>query len=409
MIRELTLCEWKPAELSVQVSPIANTRIGFVGKLGGMNRREIRRLVREYGGVMVEPVDATVDLVIIGEWEFPIDDYDYLVDPAITEAAASGKLTIMTETQLWQELGLVDQELDACRFYTPGMLAQLLNVPVATIRRWHRRGLITPTRQVHKLAYFDYQEVASARRIAELISSGASPRAIESKLLKLAELYPDLQRPLSQLSVIVEGRSVLMRDGGGLIEPGGQKRFDFGSEQTTRSDEDAQVLSLEQVQDVPIELDEFTQPSEFLRYAAELEDNDEIQSACEVYRSLMLAFGPSPEACFRLAENLFQLNDLTAARERYYSAVELDQSFVEARASLGCVLVELGQYDLAVSAFEGALVHHPEYPDVLYHLARLLDEIGQPQKAEMHWIRFLDLAPKSPWADEARYRLGLSD
>ena len=86
-------------------------------------------------------------------------------------------------------------------------------------------------------------------------------------------------------------------------------------------------------------------------------------------------------------------------------AVELDESFVEARASLGCVLVELDQRDLALSAFRGALDHHAEYPDVHFHLARLLDEMKMGGEATMHWEKFLELAPKSPWADEARDRL----
>ena len=77
------------------------------------------------------------------------------------------------------------------------------------------------------------------------------------------------------------------------------------------------------------------------------------------------------------------------------------------RASLGCVLVELGQTQLALAAFHGALEHHADYPDVHFHLARLLDELDQPEQAEPHWQTFLDLAPKSPWAEEARQRLGL--
>jgi tetratricopeptide (TPR) repeat protein len=122
-----------------------------------------------------------------------------------------------------------------------------------------------------------------------------------------------------------------------------------------------------------------------------------------------LAFGPSPDVCFRLAENLFHIGDLTAARERYYSAIELDEQFVEARASLGCLLVELGRPELAISAFQGALEHHAEYPDVHYHLARQLDDVGRCDEAENHWQTFLKLAPKSPWADEARSRLGVLD
>ena len=124
---------------------------------------------------------------------------------------------------------------------------------------------------------------------------------------------------------------------------------------------------------------------------------------------MLLAFGPSADGCFRLAETLFQLGDLGAARERYYMAVEMDQEFVEARASLGCVLVELGQLELGLSAFKGALEHHPEYPDVLFHTARLLDQMNRLEEAETHWKQFLDMAPKSPWADEARQRLGLEE
>ncbi|HEY4759166.1 MAG TPA: tetratricopeptide repeat protein, partial [Thermoguttaceae bacterium] len=76
-----------------------------------------------------------------------------------------------------------------------------------------------------------------------------------------------------------------------------------------------------------------------------------------------------------------------------------------ARANLGCVLAETGQRDLAVAAFEGALRFHPDYADVHYHLARTLDECGQGDRAVEHWQRFLELAPDSPWADEASRRL----
>ena len=106
-----------------------------------------------------------------------------------------------------------------------------------------------------------------------------------------------------------------------------------------------------------------------------------------------------------MAELLYQVNDLAAARERYSMAVEFDEAFVEARANLGCVLVELGQTELALVTFEGALEHHPDYPDVHFHLARLLDEIGSDQKAWQHWARFLELTPSGPWADEARLRI----
>jgi len=78
---------------------------------------------------------------------------------------------------------------------------------------------------------------------------------------------------------------------------------------------------------------------------------------------------------------------------------------LEARASLGCVLMELGEHDLAAAAFRGAIKQYPDYADAHFHLAELLDSQSQPLAAREHWRRFLELAPASPWADTARDRL----
>lgn len=141
--------------------------------------------------------------------------------------------------------------------------------------------------------------------------------------------------------------------------------------------------------------------------AAELEDEGQWAAAAEMYRAAMAAGGPTAELCFQTAELLYRMEDLSGARERYFMALELDEEYVEARISLGCVLIELGQCDLAEAAFRGALRYHPHYADGHYLLARLLDKQGESAEAERHWRAFLDLAPDSPWADEARQRLSL--
>jgi tetratricopeptide (TPR) repeat protein len=143
--------------------------------------------------------------------------------------------------------------------------------------------------------------------------------------------------------------------------------------------------------------------------AIDLEDAGDLEGAIETYRAAAAAAGPSPEVCFRLAELLYRQGDLGGSRERYYMAIELDEDLVEARANLGCVLAELGDHDLAVAAFQGALAFHPDYADVHYHLARTLDDLGRSAEAEAHWRRFLELTPGSPWADEARLRLDAAE
>ena len=216
-------------------SDLSGKRVAFVGKLGGVNRREAGRLVRHYGGIPVDHVQDGADLIVIGADELPIAD-DGLLDEQIRDDAARGRLEVISETQFWHRLGLMDSEHHVRRLYTPAMLAHLLNVSVAVIRRWHRRGLIVPVREVHRLPYFDFQEVATARRLAELIAAGVTPQAIERKLEQLARYVPDVERPLAQLSIIVEGRQLLLRQGEGLIEPGGQMRLDFEAAEHAHQD-----------------------------------------------------------------------------------------------------------------------------------------------------------------------------
>ena len=324
-------------------SPISGRRIAFVGKLGSMNRREARELVRRHQGIMVDRIDPTVDLVVIGADVLPLGDQAELLDDWVIEASAQGQLSVINETQFWQELGIVEPELDIGRYYTPAMLAGLLGLPLSTIRRWHRRGLITPTRQVNKLAYFDFQEVASARRIARLIASGATAQSIETKLSRLAGLYPNLRRPLSQLSVIVEGRQLLLRQGGGLIEPGGQMRIDFDSLSPQGAIDDQEVSYPISEPTDPVPLEELVTPDEFLRAAIDFEDDDDVEGAIEVYRAMSLAFGPSSDSSFRLAELLYQQGDFAGSTRAVLFSYRVRRVVCGSASEFGLCACRIGQ------------------------------------------------------------------
>ncbi|MHB8863677.1 MAG: MerR family transcriptional regulator [Pirellulaceae bacterium] len=390
------------ADSADSAGALKDMRVAFAGKLGGMTKREAQNLVRDYGGIPVDRLSGEVDVVVIGADELPLDE-ESLLDESLRQRAAEGQLEVMSETQLWQRLGLFDEEAHV-RLYTPAMLAELLSVPVAIIRRWHRRKLIVPVREVRRLPYFDFQEVATARQLAALLAAGASPDAIERKLAELSRYVPDVERPLAQLSVIVQGQQLLLRQGEGLIEPGGQLRIDFDAldERQPVADETAPAPSA-----VSLPTDNLlsSNPEQMMALAATLEEAGQLDQATELCRVVLAASGPRAEVCFQLAELLYRLGDVSAARERYYMAIELDEDYVEARANLGCVLAETGQLELAVAAFQGALRFHSEYPDVHYHLARTLDDLGRRDEAVHHWREFLALVPCSPWSDEARRRL----
>jgi tetratricopeptide (TPR) repeat protein len=281
---------------------------------------------------------------------------------------------------------------------------------VGAVRRWHRQGVLQAVQCVHRLPYFDFQEVTVARRLAELTRAGCSLRAIDRRLAELARLLPDVERPLVDPAVVVEGRRLYLRRGDDLAEPGGQLLLDFDhppagddadapptvlsiarqSERLSASDGDAANSTIDQL----------------YQSALDCEDDGDLAGAAEAYRTILMAAGPRAEIHLALADVLYRAGDLPAARERYYATLELDEDYVEARASLGCVLAESGELELAAATFEGALACHPDFADVHYHLGNTLDRMGQAREAQRHWRLFLALAPESPWASAARERVG---
>ncbi len=380
----------------------------LAGRLFGVNRRDAAGLIRSFGGELVEPEDGSASLVVLGDGE--IDLASALGERAssrtrLAEAVVERRVSLLRESQLWQRLGLVDDG-DVRRLYTPAMLAELLGVPVGAIRRWHNRGALRAVRCVHRLPYFDFQEAAVARRLAELLKAGCSLRTIDRRLAELSRLAPETERPLADPAVVVDGRRLLLRRGDELTEPGGQLLMDF----------DAPADDAPLVASMPSAVAMFAEDRETSESVAELtnrlerealdwEDAGQLDRAAEAYRSLLMAHGPKAEINFALADVLYRSGDLSAARERYYAALELDEEYVEARASLGCVLAETGELELAAATFAGALAYHSEFADAHYHLANALERLQRPQEAERHFRLFLELAPESPWAAAARGRL----
>jgi tetratricopeptide (TPR) repeat protein len=230
---------------------------------------------------------------------------------------------------------------------------------------------------------------------------------IAKKLAEIERRFPDVARPLAELTLLLDGKTLLVRRGSDLVEPGGQLRIDFDA--LTREDENEPPATIPSPafflsRDLPGP-PEHAAPAQLAAWAAELDEAGDLRSAGEMYRAALAAGGPQPELCFQLAEVLYRAGDLAAARERYFAALELDEDYVEARVNLGCVLLDLGERELAASAFSGALRSHDAYADAHYHLARTLDDLGRQDEALPHWQRFTELSPDNPWADEARQRL----
>lgn len=408
----------EPASASLETShPLVGEQVLFAGTLAGVNRREAVRLVEEYGGTVVTEADASVTIVVVGE---ETADWRKLVDTSGLPAAA--QFDVVAENLFWQRLGLVES-VQAGRLYTPVMLAELVNAPVAAIRRWYRRGYLKASREMGRLPYLEMSEVHTARTLARLLEEGCSLSRIDKLVVELTEANPELQRPLAELSVISREGRLYLRRGDDLAEPGGQLVFDFeqpvkesqpNATEDTQHDEspaaiDFTAFRAQQRSETDSstgleEIEEVLTPDEARLVALDCQAAGDLSGAIEACRAALLAGGDAEDQ-FLLADLLYQSGDLAAARERYYVALEMDDRYVEARVNLGCVLAELHEMPMAVAALRGALSQQEEFADAHYHLARTLDDLEQPEKAAQHWARFLELAPASPWAEEAAERL----
>ena len=398
--------------------PLTGRCLALVGKLASMSRRDAERLIRERGGRVAGSIGGDVDLVVVSD--DIVDPSQVATDRTLFDDAArsawqAGTLELVRESELWARLGLIDAEPGVERLYTPAMLAELLGVPIAAIRTWHRKGALRASREVRRLAYFDFEEVHIARKLAALLAAGCSLSAINRKLDELARLLPEEPRPLADTAVVVEGSCLYVRRGGGLTEPSGQLLLDFDAPQagadTRRAAVPPVAISFAQAKadrEAERRLGGAPQPlpiEELRSLAAELEEDGRRDQAIEAYRAILVSGEFAAEDNFFLAELLYREGELAAARERYYVTIELDEDYVEARANLGCVLMEQGNLPLAEAAFRGALEYHPDYADAHYHLAHLLERMDRHGEALDHWGTFLDLAPASPWADEAHDRI----
>ncbi len=410
-------------------------RVTFTGTLASMTHKEAADLVAKNGGTAVSSVSGQTTMLVVGDEGWPLEadgQTSQKLELAEQQISTGANLRIISESDWLHLLELADRDA-VHRAYTPAMLSQLLGVSVNSIRRWERLGLIRAVRKVHRLPYFDFTEVANARRMSELLLQGVSPEQLQSSLAKISRSLPGTDRPLEQLNLLVQDSELILRDERGIMEAvSGQRLLDFDTNPTELSSESVSV-PLPDDEDGPVRLpvpeDNRVDWSadEWFYEGCRLSDCIEHEAAVEAFRMSLMTLGhearqgrqvrrdacgddPHPaEISFHLADALYCCGKTTAALERYYSAVEHDPHYLEAWIQLGCLLEEQGTTDRALDAFRIALDVHPDYPDANLHIANAYERIGDLISAREHWSRYLQFDSRGPWAEHARARLAQTD
>ena len=267
----------KPTELK--------TDVYFFGKLAGATRHEATRLARGAGYRVATTLHEGVGLVVLGEGADLGQTRVALAqafDEKSRQAFENGTLRVVSESQFLARLVQFDEPLGAARETsqgaTPAAVASLVGVPVATVRRWLRKGLLVPVDPRARLPILSSDAIVVARRLAFLASGLLSEDVVERKILVFAELLaireapeitadsdaafplfdaapdaqptplsnallapnaprPDLARVILQLTLSADGRDVLLLPdatdaetvSAAPIDAKGQRVFDFAA------------------------------------------------------------------------------------------------------------------------------------------------------------------------------------
>lgn len=424
-----------PLDVELQSSPcLQGERVSFTGTLASMTHRQAHDFVRQHGGTPASHVSRQLSMLVVGEEGWPLDPNGQPSQKLlqVQQLQEEGlRIQIVNESDWLQLLGLDDEMQEVHRNYTPAMLSKLLDVPVSRIRAWERAGLIRPVRRIHRLPYFDFQEVTSARRLSELLAAGVPRSEIEDSLRKLAAIMGDVERPLAQLSLLERDARVIYRDDRGLLHAAtGQRMFEFDAEPNVSlalidpDDEDAidhdsatvpfpnhitfpdsGILDDNDLDPNYTKTDVTVGGAEWFDRGCQLMAEGRADGAVHAFRMSLMDFPGDPEASFHLAEALYLQGNVAGALERFYSAVEQERYYVEAWTQIACLHVELGEFETALSTFDVALDLHEDFPDAHWHKANVLHQLNRLDEAVEHWDAYLRFDSRGPWAENARQRL----
>lgn len=382
-------------------------RVAFTGTLASMTHAQAAALVSQHGGIATDHVSRQTTMLVIGEEGWPLEDNG---QPSVKLQQAerwrrSGcDIELLNESHWLALLGLNDHREEVHRLYTPAMLSTILGISVHVIRGWARAGLIRPVRMVHRLPYFDFREVSSARRLNELLESGVPRKDLEESLKRLPSVQRGDERPLEQLQILAHRLGVVIRDDHGLMmAANGQRLLDFDGNQS-ESEPPPESETFPSIRFSPEKLRD-PEPKDWLIEGCRLYDADRLREALDAFRLAAMASPNSADVHFQIGECLYRLGRIEPALERYYAAVEHDADFLEAWTQIGCLHRELGDPATARVSFETALKLLPEYPDAHFHLAETLYDLGEIMEARVHWDEYLQHDSRGPWADIARQRL----
>ena len=281
--------------------------------------------------------------------------------------------------------------------FTTSEVARLFGYRPSRLRYWHRSGVIEPSARVGRRNYYTFQDLVGVRAAKGLLEQGVPLQQVRRTVERLRETLPKTKSPLSELRVIADGGSVLVRDDAGSYEPTtGQRVLDFS------------INGLESDVVRVLRSGTATRARAYEYYLAgcRLDEEEGTYDRAEEAYQKALELDPTLSNALTNLGNLNYRRDQLDAAERYYRrALECDPEQPEALYNLGFLRFERDEIDSAILLFRQAVGSDPSFADAHFNLAMALEERGDGVAARPHWHHYLALEPEGSWAAIAKKHL----
>jgi len=270
----------------------------------------------------------------------------------------------------------------------------MLGVSEQQLRSWVRHGLI------ESAPSFSFSDLIALKTLQKLRENHVPPRRIGRALTALKKKLSEVERPLSELKILSDGRSISVQIAGQRMEAlTGQMLFDFetaelGSVTSFASKPPASRASVER------------QAETYFQQGLMLEETGApIEQAIEAYRKAAELNPAAAGALVNLGTIYYRQRKYSEAEQHYERAIQVDSNYPLAHYNLGNLYDEQGDLTRAEQHYTTALHLNPNYADAHFNLALLGERRGDFLKAVRHWKCYLKLDSTGTWAAIARRQL----
>lgn len=253
---------------------------------------------------------------------------------------------------------------------------------------------------------YTFRDLLALRAASALLDAGASVRQIRMALDALRRQDPDLQQPLAEIRLVLEGDRLVAQSDRVRFDPRtGQMvlALDSGGLEAAAT----ATLATGLVRPLAPPAD---QAETWFERASELDgDPAQWEDAIEAYRRVVSIDATYAAAWNNLGLLLHRMGRYDEATDAYLAALDQDPQCCEAAYNLGSLHEDRGAIEEAIGDYQKALELSPDYADAHFNLAGALARHGRDGEAIKHWQRYLELDSGSPWARIARAHLEIVD